>query len=190
MTEKELRKLRRQDLLQLLIMQGRDVNEQADKIEEQQGQITRLDENVQSLQSRLEKKETDLDRLQEQLEELRKKLEQKDELIAKLALRLGDKVEELRKGIPEQAPPAESESAEEQTPPAEKENSSEKASPAESESPAAPEVRQIPDRPEEPEPHLPQESPLMQLTDQLTDMLHLPVPKSGKSGKKHKTKRY
>ena len=34
MTEKELRKLRRQDLLQLLILQGREVSEQTDKIRE------------------------------------------------------------------------------------------------------------------------------------------------------------
>ena len=121
MTEKELRKLRRQDLLQLLILQGREVSEQADKIRELQDRIAALERDREQQRTRDDRQETELDRLREQLdgrdkaleelreqlkakesalESLREKLERKNDAVARLAERLGDKVEELQQHPP------------------------------------------------------------------------------------------
>ena len=70
MTEKELRKLKRSDFLQLLLTQGQDMAE---------------------LQTTLDKTEKELRQLQDTNERLIAKLDEKDELIEKLKGRLDDK---------------------------------------------------------------------------------------------------
>ena len=75
MTEKELHRLRRQDLLQLLLEQSREVQ--------------RLQEQVDGLESRGK----ELDGLAEQLKE---RLDKKEAQIEKLELRLDRKEEEIR----------------------------------------------------------------------------------------------
>nr|WP_296010600.1 hypothetical protein [uncultured Blautia sp.] len=83
MTEKDLHKLRRRDLLQLLLTQG---------------------EEAAALQNQLEKTETELKASQEGNERLKEKLNQKDELIEKLKGRLDEKdarIRELEEGMEE-----------------------------------------------------------------------------------------
>lgn len=70
MTDKELRKLRRQDLLQLLLAQGKE---------------------TAALQESLEEKKREYDELLAGNERLKDKLNEKDALIEKLKMRLDDK---------------------------------------------------------------------------------------------------
>ncbi len=70
MTEKELRKLRRQDFLQLLLMQGTELTE---------------------LQEKLDKTQEDLELTRQSNERIKERLNEKDELIEKLKGRLDAK---------------------------------------------------------------------------------------------------
>ena len=70
MTDKELRKLRRQDLLELLVEQSRE---------------------AARLKAAFEEKEEDLSQFIESYERLKGKLDEKDELIEKLKHRLNEK---------------------------------------------------------------------------------------------------
>ena len=109
MTEKELHKLRRHDLLQLLLAQGREAAQLQDRIRElteSQGQlqqandrfIERLDDKdaqIQRLKDRLDEKDAQADRFKERLKE-------KDAQIEKLKDRLNRKdtqIEECRSEI-------------------------------------------------------------------------------------------
>jgi len=74
MTDRELRRLRRQDLLQMLLAQSR--------------------ESVR-LQTELDEKDKDLHLLQENYERLKKKLDEKDAQIEKLKGRLDHKDNEI-----------------------------------------------------------------------------------------------
>ncbi len=111
MTEKELHKLRRHDLLQLLLAQGREAAQLQDRIRElteSQGQlqqandrfIERLDDKdaqIQRLKDRLDEKDAQADRFKERLKE-------KDAQIEKLKDRLNRKdtqIEECRSVIEE-----------------------------------------------------------------------------------------
>ena len=76
MTEKELRKLRREDFLQLLLAQGTEMSEMQ----------TRLDETMAELQH-----------FQTNNEHLKEKLDEKDELIEKLKSRLNQKDASIRR---------------------------------------------------------------------------------------------
>ena len=95
MTEKELRKLRRQDLLQLLLLQSRDVQEISDKLVDRQVQLSSLVETVSRLKVRLNEKDAEIDRLKKRLDErearldaLTDRLQEKDDAIARLIRRL------------------------------------------------------------------------------------------------------
>ena len=74
MTEKELSRLRRQDLLELLILQSKEVIELNRKLVEQEVQISALEESVSRQKARLN--------------ELQGRLESREDLIADLVRRL------------------------------------------------------------------------------------------------------
>lgn len=77
MTDKELRKLRRQDLLQLLLAQSREVARQQELGDELRGEYEQQQETDRRLKNKLDEKDA-------QLERLKKKLDQKDAEIAAL----------------------------------------------------------------------------------------------------------
>ena len=77
MTEKELHRLRRQDLLQLLLSQSREVAEQGDRIQELEGHEQELEALTEKLKGRLNEKD-------ELIEKLKARLDEKDALIRDL----------------------------------------------------------------------------------------------------------
>lgn len=77
MTDKELRKLRRQDLLQLLLAQSREVARQQELGDELRGEYEQQQKTDRRLKNKLDEKDA-------QLERLKKKLDQKDAEIAAL----------------------------------------------------------------------------------------------------------
>ena len=84
MTEKELHKLRRQDLLQLLLLQSKEV-------QEQQETIDKLRESEEEYRSGFERLKHKLDEKDEQIERLKHRLDEKDAQIKKLIGRLDEK---------------------------------------------------------------------------------------------------
>lgn len=82
MTEKELRKLRRQDYLQLLLMQGSELSE---------------------LQAKLEQTQEELELTQQSNERIKARLDEKDALIEKLKARLDAKDATIRKLVNDMA---------------------------------------------------------------------------------------
>lgn len=84
MTEKELRKLHRQDLLQLLVEQGREAVQLGN-------QLAETEENLNQMQSGNDRLKTKLDEKDEQLERLKERLDEKDAMINKLKSRLDEK---------------------------------------------------------------------------------------------------
>ena len=81
MTDKELHKLKRQDLLQLLLMQSREVTQQQEAIEELTGTGAELRDMGERLKVKLNEKD-------EQIERLKEKLNQKDAQIQELQSQL------------------------------------------------------------------------------------------------------
>ena len=77
MTEKELHKLKRQDLLQLLLSQSVEVRRQQDA-------IGRLEEESSQLRASLERLTAQLDERDAQLEKLKRRLDEKDAMILNL----------------------------------------------------------------------------------------------------------
>ena len=77
MANKELQRLKRQDLLELLLAQTKEVEQQKLTIQEYMDQITELEELVERLKDRLDDKDR-------QIERLKKRLDQKDERIKEL----------------------------------------------------------------------------------------------------------
>lgn len=98
MTEKELRRLRRQDLLQLLVEQSREAARlQAESDEKSEG-LAQLNESYERLKAKLDDKDAQLERLKEKLnekdallEKLKERLNEKDTLLEKLKGRLDEK---------------------------------------------------------------------------------------------------
>lgn len=84
MTEKEFRKLSRQDLLELLLAQGKE----AVQIE---NQLAETEENLNQAQSGNTRLKTKLDEKDEQIERLKERLDEKDAQINKLKSRLDEK---------------------------------------------------------------------------------------------------
>ena len=80
-TNKELHKLHRQDLLELLISQSREVAQQQETISENEKTITDLSEALERLKAKLNEKDA-------QIEKLKGRLDEKDEAIR--VLRDGD----------------------------------------------------------------------------------------------------
>ena len=77
MTEKELHRLRRQDLLQLLLSQSKEVAQMSEDMEALEAEKNDLIETNERLKGKLDEKD-------EQIERLKGKLDQKDEQIAML----------------------------------------------------------------------------------------------------------
>lgn len=94
MANKELQKLKRQDLLELLLSQTKEVGQQQDTIAEQAKSITDLQDLSERLKDKLNEKDA-------QLETLKSRLNEKDAQIEKLKSRLDQKdarIRELREG--------------------------------------------------------------------------------------------
>ncbi len=89
MTEKELHKLRRQDLLQLLLLQSRESAQQQAVIEELKQDAAQLRESNERLKGKLDEKDS-------QIERLKGRLDQKDVQIRALRAEL----EALHPGSP------------------------------------------------------------------------------------------
>ncbi len=101
MTDKELHKLRRQDLLQLLLMQSKEVSRLQSALEKQESVLAELRETGARLKDQLDEKTGLAGQLNELLEEkdahilrLNLRLEAKDAHIGKLNQRL-EEIEEL-----------------------------------------------------------------------------------------------
>lgn len=90
MTDKELRRLRRQDLLQLLVEQSREAARLQTESDEKSEELTQLTESCERLKGKLDEKD-------EQLERLKEKLNEKDALLEKLKNRLNEKDDLLKK---------------------------------------------------------------------------------------------
>ena len=102
MTAKELHKLSRQDLLQLLLAQSREVARQKENIDELKGLLKKERDLSARLKEKLNEKDEDLARLVDKLNEkdenigrLKEKLNGKDELFERLKHRLDEKDGEL-----------------------------------------------------------------------------------------------
>ena len=102
MTAKELHKLSRQDLLQLLLAQSREVARQKENIEELKGLLKKERELSARLKEKLNEKDDDITRLAEKLNDkdenigrLKDKLNGKDEIFERLKNRLDEKDMEL-----------------------------------------------------------------------------------------------
>ena len=98
MTDKELRRLRRQDLLQLLVEQSKKAARLQTESDEKSEELARLNESCERLKGKLDEKDTQLERLKEKLnekdvllEKLKEKLNEKDALLEKLKGRLDEK---------------------------------------------------------------------------------------------------
>jgi hypothetical protein len=98
MTEKELHKLRRQDLLQLLLAQGREAAQLQARISELSEELERLQETNARFIDRMDDKDIQIERLKSRLDEkdvqaerFKERLGEKDSQIAKLKHRLDQK---------------------------------------------------------------------------------------------------
>ena len=109
MTDKELRRLRRQDLLQLLVEQGREAARLQTESDEKSEELARLNESDERLKAKLDDKDAQLERLKEKLNEkdallvkLKGRMNEKDALLEKLKGRLDEKdasIKELEKRL-------------------------------------------------------------------------------------------
>ena len=96
MTEKEFRKLRRRDLLQLLVAQGKENIQLQEELDTTKGELAQSQESNEKLKARLDEKDL---HFQESNERLKAKLDEKDARIEKLKGRLDQKdarIHELR----------------------------------------------------------------------------------------------
>lgn len=98
MTEKELHKLRRHDLLQLLLAQGREAAQLRAQIEEITAELEQTQETNQRFIERMDEKDAQIGKLKERLDEkdiqvdrFKGRLKEKDNLIEKLKGRLDQK---------------------------------------------------------------------------------------------------
>ena len=90
MTDKELRKLSRQDLLQLLIMQSKEEASLEEELKETKYNEQRQFESNERLRDRLNDREETIEHLKEKLSGKDQKLNAKDEEIAELKRQLED----------------------------------------------------------------------------------------------------
>lgn len=98
MTEKQLHKLRRQDLLQLLVAQGKEaaqlqarLDEAAEELKNLQDTRTRFIERMDDKDAQIEKLKPRLDEKDARIEKLTARLNEKDAQIEKLIGRLNEK---------------------------------------------------------------------------------------------------
>lgn len=101
MTEKELRKLHRQDLLELLVEQSREASRLSAALDEKEQECREITENNERLKAKLDEKDAGLAQHTaasgEQLESLKGKLDEKDAQIEKLKGRLDEKDAQMEK---------------------------------------------------------------------------------------------
>ena len=97
-TEKELHRLSRQDLLQLLLAQSKEVSRQKNVIEEMKTNAAQDLELTERLKGKLDEKDETFDRLKEKLDEkdetfdrLKERLDEKDATIERLKAKLDEK---------------------------------------------------------------------------------------------------
>lgn len=83
MTEKELHKLRRQDLLQLMVTQGKEVIQLQAQLAETEERLAKVQESNERLKGRLDDKDV-------QIERLKGRLDDKDAKILELKAQLDD----------------------------------------------------------------------------------------------------
>ena len=91
MTEKELQKLKRHEVLGLLLLQVKEADELREQLTVTEDRLQTAEQTVERLKSRLNEKDEQLERLKERLNEkdvqinrLKARLDQKDEKIAQL----------------------------------------------------------------------------------------------------------
>lgn len=122
MTEKEFRKLRRRDLLQLLVAQGKENIQLQEELDETKGELAQSQESNDRLKAKLDEKDALIEKLKGRLDEkdavtegekaqsqkssdrLKAKLDEKDALIEKLKGRLDEKdakIHQLREEMAE-----------------------------------------------------------------------------------------
>lgn len=101
MTEKELRKLHRQDLLELLVEQSREASRLSAALDEKEQECREITENNERLKAKLDEKDAGLAQHTaasgEQLESLKGKLDEKDAQMEKLKGRLDEKDAQIGK---------------------------------------------------------------------------------------------
>lgn len=101
MTEKELRKLHRQDLLELLVEQSREASRLSAALDEKEQECREITENNERLKAKLDEKDAGLAQQTaasgEQLESLKGKLDEKDAQMEKLKGRLDEKDAQIGK---------------------------------------------------------------------------------------------
>lgn len=100
MTDNELHKLGRRDLLQLMLESAREAQELRNQLGETQGQLEELEKNYDRLKKRLDEKDAQIRTLREELQAARKKREielQRAGSIAEAALRLNGVFEAAQK---------------------------------------------------------------------------------------------
>ena len=101
MTGKELRKLHRQDLLELLVEQSREASRLSAALDEKEQECREITENNERLKAKLDEKDAGLAQHTaasgEQLEGLKGKLDEKDAQIEKLKGRLDEKDAQIGK---------------------------------------------------------------------------------------------
>ncbi len=103
MTEKDLHKLRRQDLLQLLLSQSKNVAQRQTELETVSARLTKQTETVERLKKRLNEKDAQIEHLKERLNEKDRQMERlkgrpvDDEQLERLKGRLNKKDEQLER---------------------------------------------------------------------------------------------
>lgn len=102
MTEKELRRLNRHDILELLVEQSRESSRLRLVLEEREERLLNATAGLERLKSKLDEKDRQIEKLKGRLSEkdaaanvLKTRLNQKDETIDKLKERLDRKDEEI-----------------------------------------------------------------------------------------------
>lgn len=93
MTEKELHKLRRQDLLELMLAQGQQMVELQETLDATTAELEAIRETDERLKEKLNEKDAQIEDVNERL---KGKLNEKDELIEKLKGRLDHKDAKIR----------------------------------------------------------------------------------------------
>lgn len=92
MTEKQLHKLRRQDLLQLLVAQGKEAAQLQARLDEAAEELKNLQDTRTKFIERMDDKDA-------QIEKLKPRLDEKDARIEKLTARLNEKDAQIEKLI-------------------------------------------------------------------------------------------
>ena len=88
MTERELRRLSRQDLLQLLLAQSREVARQNDTITELRSALEQEREFTAGLKAKLDEKDSMVEQLRADINALRTRLDEKDFMLDAARVRL------------------------------------------------------------------------------------------------------